>query len=78
MSTTPPFQCTTSTDLLGEFSLPPRADIIIRSCDSHDFRVQKLYVVDSSPVLGERIMVITSQIVEPEGKPHPHELPLQD
>ena len=64
MSTTPTSsQCTTSPNLLGEFSLLPRADIILRSCDFHDFRVQKLYVIDSSPVLGERIMAV--------GNPHP-------
>ncbi|KAH9020961.1 hypothetical protein EDB85DRAFT_442562 [Lactarius pseudohatsudake] len=42
--------------LLGKFSLFPNADIILRSSDSHDFRVQKLYVVDSSLVLAERIV----------------------
>ncbi|KAH9007872.1 hypothetical protein EDB84DRAFT_1426188, partial [Lactarius hengduanensis] len=41
--------------ILGKFSLFPYADIILRSSDSHDFRVQKLYVVDSSPVLAERM-----------------------
>lgn len=56
-------------DLLGKFSLLPRADIILRSCDSHDFPVQKLYVIDSSPVLGEQIFATTSHGVgtEPEG-----------
>ena len=54
-------------DLLGKFSLPPRADIILRSSDSHDFLVQKLYVVDSSPVLGEQIMAVTCRGVL-EGK----------
>jgi hypothetical protein len=60
-------------DLLGKFSLLPRADIILRSCDSHDFPVQKLYVIDSSPVLGEQIFATTSHGVgtEPEGKPYP-------
>ncbi len=61
---------TTSPDLLGKFSLPLHADLIIRSCDSHDFRVQKLYVIDSSPVLAERIMATTCHDVRPEGKPH--------
>lgn len=75
MSTTPPIpptssHSTTSPDLLGKFSLLPRADVILRSCDSHDFPVQKLYVIDSSPVLEEKIMAATSQGVGPEGKPH--------
>jgi hypothetical protein len=33
----------------------PHADFILRSCDSCDFRVTKLYIVHSSPVLGELI-----------------------
>ncbi|KAH8983109.1 hypothetical protein EDB92DRAFT_1611620 [Lactarius akahatsu] len=53
-------------DILGKFSLPPCADIILRSSDSHDFLVQKLYVVDSSPALGEQIMAATSHSVGPE------------
>jgi hypothetical protein len=44
-----------SADLLGKFSHLPCADIVLRSSDSHDFFVQKLYIVDSSPVLGEQI-----------------------
>ncbi|KAH8981504.1 hypothetical protein EDB86DRAFT_3131054 [Lactarius hatsudake] len=42
-------------DLLRISSLL-HADIILRSSDSHDFQVQKFYVVDSSPVLREQIM----------------------
>ncbi|KAH8996569.1 hypothetical protein EDB83DRAFT_2682949 [Lactarius deliciosus] len=60
MSTTAPLSPSTSLpDLLGKFSLPPCADIILRSSDSHDFLVQKLYVVDSSPVLGKQITAAT-------------------
>jgi hypothetical protein len=33
----------------------PEADIIIRSCDSYEFRVLKLYIVHSSPVLGKKV-----------------------
>ena len=29
----------------------PDSDIILRSSDSHDFRVPKLYIVNSSPAL---------------------------
>jgi hypothetical protein len=57
-------------DLLGKFSLPPRADIILRSSDSHDFRVQKLYVIDSSPLLAEQIMAATCHGARLEGEPH--------
>jgi hypothetical protein len=70
---TPPTssQSVTSPDPLGKFSLLPCADIILRSCDSHDFPVQKLYVIDSSPFLGEQIMATTSQGAGagPEGEP---------
>jgi hypothetical protein len=72
MSTVPTSsQSIASLDPLGKFSLLPRADIILCSCDSHDFSVQKLYVVDSSPVLGEQIMATTSQGASagPEGEP---------
>ncbi|KAH9020952.1 hypothetical protein EDB85DRAFT_442201 [Lactarius pseudohatsudake] len=63
MSTTAPSSPSTSLpDVLGKFSLPPCADIILRSSDSHDFLVQKLYVVDSSPVLGEQIMAATCHV----------------
>ena len=31
----------------------PDADVILRSRDAHDFRVPKLYIVNSSPVLSE-------------------------
>ncbi|KAF8263770.1 hypothetical protein EI94DRAFT_1806752 [Lactarius quietus] len=34
----------------------PGADIVLRSFDSHDFRVLKLYIVNSSPVLQELIL----------------------
>ncbi|KAH9174316.1 hypothetical protein EDB89DRAFT_564870 [Lactarius sanguifluus] len=62
--TSSPGRGTSSADqLLGKFSLFTYADIILRSSDSHDFRVQKLYVVDSSPVLAERI---TAHGVGPE------------
>ncbi|KAH9174324.1 hypothetical protein EDB89DRAFT_2241678 [Lactarius sanguifluus] len=67
MSTPAPLSPSTSLpDLLGKFSLPPCADIILRSSDSHDFLVQKLYVVDSSPVLGEQIMAATCHSIGPD------------
>lgn len=57
-------------DLLRKFSLLPHADVILHSCNSHDFLVQKLYVIDSSPVLGEQIMATMSHGAGLEGKPH--------
>ncbi|KAH8979971.1 hypothetical protein EDB86DRAFT_3052415, partial [Lactarius hatsudake] len=34
----------------------PGADVILRSCDSHEFRILKMYIFHSSAVLGERIL----------------------
>ncbi|KAI0289280.1 hypothetical protein BC826DRAFT_631019 [Russula brevipes] len=33
------------------------ADIVLRSCDSYEFRVLKLYIVHSSPKLGEKVLI---------------------
>jgi hypothetical protein len=43
-----------SDDLLFDY---PEADVLLRSCDSFEFRVLKLYIVDSSPILGEKVLV---------------------
>ncbi|KAI9436796.1 hypothetical protein BJY52DRAFT_1421820 [Lactarius psammicola] len=53
-----------SEKFLEEFSIPPHADTILRSCDSHDFRVPRHYIVDSSPVLGERIIAANCRGIE--------------
>jgi hypothetical protein len=68
MSTTSPNKSLQA--LLGKFTVLPRADIILRSSDSQDFPVQKLYVVDSSPVLGEQIMAASCHDVGREGERH--------
>jgi hypothetical protein len=34
----------------------PEADIILRSSDSYEFRVLKLYIIHSSPKLGEKVL----------------------
>ena len=39
-------------NLLSDY---PAANIILRSQDSHDFRVPTIYIINSSPVLGELI-----------------------
>jgi hypothetical protein len=33
----------------------PHADIVLRSCDSDEFRVPKVYIIDNSPVLADSI-----------------------
>jgi hypothetical protein len=38
----------------------PGADVILRSCDSYEFRVLKSYIFHSSPVLGERTLAAES------------------
>jgi hypothetical protein len=48
----------------------PEADIILRSCDSYEFRVLKLYVVHSSPKLGEK--VLTSPNSRPSSSAEAH------
>ena len=35
----------------------PDADIILRSADSYEFRVLKMYIVHSSPILGEKVLI---------------------
>jgi hypothetical protein len=37
----------------------PRSDIVLRSRDSHNFHVSKLYIVNSSPVLRELIQTVS-------------------
>ncbi|KAN0141414.1 hypothetical protein V8E53_000659, partial [Lactarius tabidus] len=54
MSTATPISPTVSlANLLFDF---PGADVILRSCDSYEFRVLKTYIFHSSPVLGERVL----------------------
>jgi hypothetical protein len=35
----------------------PEADVILRSRDSYDFRVLKIYIVHSSPILEEKVLI---------------------
>jgi BTB/POZ domain len=56
MSTaTPEASSTTDRRLVISLFDHPGADIVLRSQDSHDIQVPKLYIVNSSPVLGELI-----------------------
>ena len=41
-------------NLLFDF---PEADVVLRSRDSYEFRVLKLYIVHSSPILGEKVLL---------------------
>ena len=36
----------------------PEADLILRSRDSYEFRVLKLYIIHSSPILGEKLSLL--------------------
>jgi hypothetical protein len=51
--TPPPSPVVSLENLLFDY---PGADVILRSCDSYEFRVLKIYVFHSSPVLGERVL----------------------
>ena len=53
--TTPPPPITPDDESPKTFFDDPDADIILRSRDSQEFRVLKLYIIKSSPVLGKQI-----------------------
>ena len=40
----------------------PEADVILRSRDAYEFRVLKLYIVHSSPILGEKLLSLKPQL----------------
>ncbi|KAF8491475.1 hypothetical protein F5888DRAFT_1620043, partial [Russula emetica] len=56
MSTVPTGEASTTDEPLENLLFDyPGADIVLRSQDSHHFRVPKIYIINSSPVLGELI-----------------------
>ena len=60
-------------DVVSEETLSfdyPGSDILLRSCDSHDFRVPRIYLTNSSSVLGKLIRdaVDTSNVTNREEK----------
>jgi hypothetical protein len=57
-------------NLLFDF---PEADVILRSCDSYEFRVLKLYIVHSSPILGEKVLLSPSPQPDPSPSANPTE-----
>ena len=46
----------------------PGSDIVLRSCDYHNFNVPKLYIVNSSPVLRELIDSVSNTSDVPNGE----------
>ena len=43
----------------------PDADIILRSRDSHEFHVLKVYILHSSPILGEEVLISPNTLPSP-------------
>jgi hypothetical protein len=64
--TSPPGPVVSLENLLFNF---PEADIILRSRDSHEFRVLRIYIVHSSPILGEKVLLSSN----PQSDPIPAE-----
>lgn len=58
MSTVTPEVASSADRLVIQLFDHPDADIILRSQDSHDFEVLKIYIVNSSPVLGQLIQEV--------------------
>jgi BTB/POZ domain len=52
---TPPPPSSPDTEPLKGFVDDPDADLVLRSCDSQEFRVLKLFVIKNSPVLDKQI-----------------------
>ena len=51
----------------------PEADVILRSRDSYEFRVLKIYIVHSSPILGEKVLISPT----PQPKPTSSTIPAE-
>ncbi|KAF8502680.1 hypothetical protein F5888DRAFT_1112402 [Russula emetica] len=51
----------------------PEADVILRSRDSYEFRVLKIYIVHSSPILGEKVLISPT----PQPKPTSSTVPAE-
>ena len=63
----PPDPSEVVSDIL-HFNYPGSDTIILRSCDSHNFRVPKLYIVICSPVLGNLIQSVLNTSDVPNGE----------
>ena len=55
-------------NLLFDF---PEADLILRSRDSYEFRVLKLYIIHSSPILREKVLLSPNPQPEPSVSANP-------
>ena len=55
-------------NLLFDF---PEADVILRSRDSYEFRVLKIYIVHSSPILGEKVLLSPNPQPQPSASTIP-------
>ena len=53
----------------------PSSDVVLRSCDSHNFRMPKLYIIISSPVLRELILRSVSNTSDVPSGEEPGPLP---
>jgi len=51
----------------------PEADVILRSRDLYEFRVLKIYIVHSSPTLGEKVLISPTPQPEPPSSTIPAE-----
>ena len=51
----------------------PEADVILRSRDSYEFRVLKLYIVHSSPILGDKVLISPTPHPKPTSSTNPAE-----
>jgi hypothetical protein len=51
----------------------PDADLILRSSDSYEFRVLKLYIVHSSSILGEKVLIFSTPQPTPTSSTIPAE-----
>ena len=58
------------------FDAYPNANIILRSCDSHEFAVPDLYIIHSSPVLAELVRNVSVSSGVATSKEPPAESPL--
>jgi hypothetical protein len=51
----------------------PEANLILRSRDSYEFRVLKLYIIHSSPILGEKLFLLHNTQPDPGNSASPAE-----
>jgi hypothetical protein len=54
----------------------PRSDIVLQSCDSHNFRLPKLYIVICSPVLRNLIQSVSNSSDVPNGEEQEPSIPV--